>query len=439
MSARPDDAAGDAASRSALRAWTVVAILFLVQMVNYWDKTVVSLAATPIMIEFGLTPAQYGVIAGAFFALYAVGGIAVALLLAPRMPPRKIMALLLVLWSLLQLPIAFAASYPIIVLCRLLLGFGEGAGAPTAVNAAHEWFPNRERNMPSAIVLLGSTVGSLLAAPILTAVIANMGWRAAFLICSALGVLILMLWLALGRSGPYAAISAQSAVADAAAIRSSAKAVWTDPTILGNVAVGFTAYWIVGFTVGWLAPFATRVMGNAQDAAWAMSGIFALQALCVLAIPFLSERLLMNGVSSRLARGGAMAVCMGGAGLALLAMTLLEQPALILGAMAIAIGLTGPVFPLSSAMISEVAPADRRNSTVTIVLSIITVAAVASSMGTGWLLGASGTGWNAALTLHGFIALAGATAGLIMLHPERSIARRAAAANNANFCAEVRT
>lgn len=422
MDGTQDGKAGAAVQRSAVRAWAIVAILFLVQVTNYWDKTVISLAATPIMAEFGLTPAQYGVISGAFFALYAVGGITVALLLAPRLAPRKIMVILLLTWSILQLPIAFAASYPIIVLCRLLLGFGEGAGTPTALNAAHEWFPNHDRNMPSAVVLLGATVGSLLAAPILTAVILDFGWRAAFLVCSALGVVILLLWVVVARSGPYAAATQDSNVAQEPVTRSSTRAVWTDRTIIGNFLVGFTAYWVVGFAVGWLAPFATRVLGDAREAAWAMSAIFALQASFVLIVPFVSGRLLKKGVSSRLARGWLTSGCMAGAGGALLLIPFVDNPLLVLGAMAVAIAFTAVVFPLSAAMISEVAPPDRRNSAVTIVFSLITISAVASSFGTGWLIGQPAYGWNAALTVHGIVGMLGALSGFLLIHPEHSMA-----------------
>lgn len=175
---------GRTATQSRRTAWLIVFLLFLAQMLNYFDKTVVGVAATSIMAELDLTPERYGLVASAFFSLYAVTGVLVALFAAPRFKPRSIMAVLLVIWSLAQLPVLVSASFTTLIAGRVILGMGEGPGTPTSINACHEWFAPAERNMPTALSLFGSQVGSLLAAPILSYIIAvsaggRRSWRAA--------------------------------------------------------------------------------------------------------------------------------------------------------------------------------------------------------------------------------------------------------------------
>jgi predicted MFS family arabinose efflux permease len=214
------------------RAWLIVSMLFLVQVVNYADKTVVSLVAEEIMAEFGSSTAQHGVIVSSFFTLYAGTGLLVAFFAAPRFPPRHILTFLLITWTVVQLPIVIAASFWTLLICRTLLGAGEGAGTPTALNAFHEWFPSEYRNLRSAVILFGSTAGSMIAAPVLTALIASLGWRAAFLTCALFGVAVLAPWIAFGADGPHAA-TACSYDLEGPSQTGIATGLWTDQTLWG--------------------------------------------------------------------------------------------------------------------------------------------------------------------------------------------------------------
>lgn len=420
----------------ATRAWLIVLLLFFVQMTNFVDKTVVSLAAGHIMEEFNLSTEEYGIIGGAFFSLYAVSGLLVAFFITPRYRPRKIIAVMLLIWSLVQLPIVFAASFPILILCRALLGMGEGAATPTALNATHEWFPNKARNMPSALVMFGTTVGSMVAAPILTATIQMYGWRSAFLACAILGATVFCLWLLLSRDGPYGAAPMETAGASPGAADAtpeetaltSGKALWLEPTLLGATVAGTACYWLAGFQVSWLAPYLTELTQDLTRAGWLLSLIFAFQASCTLGVSFVSQRMLRRGFSSRVARSFTIGVSMAVTGLAFIAAELVSGETGKIILIAIAVGMQGPVFPLCAAIISEVTPLGQRNKAMTIILSIVTLAAFPSSILIGVLVGAPGLGWFAALAMNGAVAIFGACFCFFMINPERSLARRAALA-----------
>ncbi len=176
-------------------AWVAVTLAAATQAVNQIDKAVVSLAAEPIMAELDLSTTQYGAVAGSLYALFSLGGIAVGLFAAPRFTARQILIALLIIWSLLQLPIVFAASLAVLVACRVLLGAAEGSGAAMCVNACHDWFPDSRRELPGALMFIGGTLGPMLAAPLLTFIIAEYGWRGAFLACSVIGVVVTLGWV----------------------------------------------------------------------------------------------------------------------------------------------------------------------------------------------------------------------------------------------------
>lgn len=413
----------------AARAWLIVFLLFLVQMMNFIDKSVVSLAAGQIMAEFDLSTEQYGIIGGAFFSLYAASGLVVAFLITPRFRPRKIIAVMLLIWSLVQLPIVFAASFPILILCRALLGMGEGPATPTVLNATHEWFPNKARNMPSAVVMFGTTVGSMVSAPILAMTIQMFGWRSAFLACAILGATVLCLWLLLSRDGPYGATSAEVISPSPKETQSvPRKALWLEPTLLGATAAGTACYWMAGFQVTWLAPYLTTLTQDLTRVGWLLSIIFVFQASCTLGVSFVSQRMLRRGFSSRVARSFTIGVSMAVTGLAFIAAELVPGEASKIVLIAIAVGMQGPVFPLCAAIISEVTPLAQRNKAMTIILSIVTLAAFPSSILIGVLVGAPGFGWFAALAMNGAVAILGACFCFFVINPERSLARRAASA-----------
>jgi MFS family permease len=241
-------------------------------------------------------------------------------------------------------------------------------------------------------------------------------------VCGLLGLLLLLLVLLVGRDGPYRA-EAKAAGSTGATAPIPTRLLVRDTTLLGNLAIGSCAYCMTGFAVGWLPLYLGSITGNLVQTAWLMSGILAFQALVVLTIPMLSQRLVKHGVRSRFARGWTMASCMMASGASFMAATLIVGVRAKLILVAVAVGLPAAVFPISAASISEVTPAPYRNAAVTIIFAGITIPVIFTSLATGWLV--STAGWNGALASYGVIMLAGAAAGYMLLQPERSLMRLA--------------
>lgn len=423
-----NDAAASVPGHVGAKAWFVVAMAACTQAINQIDKAVVGLAAEPIMRELSLSPAEYGLVAGSLFALFAVGGIAIGFLAAPRFTPRAILIVLLLLWSLAQLPIVFAASLSVLIACRVILGAAEGGGTATCVNVCHEWFPDDRRELPSALIIVGGTVGTLLAAPSLTYVIAVYGWRYAFLACSLAGIVILCGWMLFRRDGPYAvaAVQASAGAPEAMPLRR----LFRERTIVGITLVGFCAFWVVGFNVAWLAPYVRDQLGfSPMQSGWILSLIYFGQSVVVLAVAGLSQWLLTLSFSSRAARGHVMAGCLLGSAACFVAMAVAADASMRLVLVTLATGLVGGVFPLSSAMISEVAPPANRYGLMTIILALITLSALVSPPITGAMIDFGRVhGWRPALLLIAGVAAAGAVLALWLLHPAQTIRALADAA-----------
>ena len=174
--------------------WIVVAVSFLATTVNYLDRQCLSIAAPTISKEFHFSNRDYATIVSSFLAAYAImqflaGG------LVDRIGVRRSMAAFLSWWSIAGILHALCNGLWSFRILRFLLGAGEAGNWPASARAVSEWFPSRERGLAVAIFDSGSSLGGLLAPPLVAWLILTRGWRAAFLVTGSLGFLVLALWL----------------------------------------------------------------------------------------------------------------------------------------------------------------------------------------------------------------------------------------------------
>ncbi|BBD99874.1 MFS transporter [Sphingobium amiense] len=403
--------------------WTILLLLFFMQIVNSLDKAVMGLAAVPIMRELHLTPQQYGIIASSFYSLYALSTLVVALLFANRVPPRIILIVLLAAWSTVQLPILFAASFAVLVVCRTALGVAEGPGTPTIINATHEWFAPEDRSLPTALVMFGTTVGPLLGAPILSYLIVAYGWRAAFAACAVLSFAALALWFRFGADGPGATVRPAEARPKSSGPPARWTKVWADRTIVGSLIGGFCAYWGVGFGIAWLAPLLTTGLGyDGITTGWLIALIFAGQGVIGLVLSGLSHAMTKRGAPSRQARGLFIATMQLASAAAFVAAALMTAPPVKVGLILLAASLPGVTFTLGPSILSEVLPPARRNRDIGIILATVSVAGAISPYVSGLFINAhpGAAGYNHALLLVAAILAIGGAVSFATLHPETS-------------------
>ena len=267
----------------------------LVYTLNFIDRTLIAVVAQPIINTFSLTDSQWGLLYGPPFAIfYAVMGLPIALW-ADRSNRVRIIAICIVLWSAMTALCGFAAGFVTLLLFRVGVAVGEAGCTPPANSIIGDYYPARNRARALGIYSMGVTVGSILA-NLFGGPIAQMqgadagawvesiglgslfsalnwemieGWRIAFVVVGAPGILIALIFLMTIKEPPRG-------YSDPPEFKPKQQADWTEafrelkgkPTFwwmtIGASLVAFVGYGLVSFQ----APFLQREHGiGVRDAA----------------------------------------------------------------------------------------------------------------------------------------------------------------------------
>lgn len=174
--------------------WTVVILLFFATTINYIDRQVIGILKPFIAEDLGWSEADYGYIITAFQIAYGIGLIVFGSVL-DKVGTRIGYLWAVAVWSVAGVLHAAVRSVGGFIFARFALGLGESANFPAAVKSVAEWFPVKERAFATGLFNSGSTVGAIMGPIIVSAVMVTYGWRMAFIITGALGVVWMIFWL----------------------------------------------------------------------------------------------------------------------------------------------------------------------------------------------------------------------------------------------------
>jgi MFS transporter, ACS family, D-galactonate transporter len=175
------------------RRWVVMGLLFLGVVVSYMDRGNLSIAAVPIMKDFGLTAAQMGLLLSSFFWTYATFQVPGGALL-DRFGIRKLYAGAFLLWCLASAAIGWARTFEEMIGLRLLLGIGEAIAPLASMSFIKQNFEEREQGLPTAVYVAGLTMGPALGALIGSTLVEWLGWRTMFVATGLGGCLWVIPW-----------------------------------------------------------------------------------------------------------------------------------------------------------------------------------------------------------------------------------------------------
>ena len=173
--------------------WVIVALLFLVAMVNNLDRQTLSVLAPTLRKEMGFGPVEYSYITSAFLAAYTIGYLFCGRVL-DRVGVKIGLAVALAFWSLVGAGHAMAAGWVSLAVFRFLLGLGESFNSPAGVKAIAEWIPPRERGLCMAVFSNGNIVGAIIAPPLVSFLALHFSWPWAFIVTGASGFVLLAIW-----------------------------------------------------------------------------------------------------------------------------------------------------------------------------------------------------------------------------------------------------
>lgn len=178
--------------------WLVVALLFLVALLNYFDRQSLSVVAPRMQADLHLSDTGYGHIVS-LFLLASAFAYALSGFVSDAIGTRKSMALFVAFWSLAEAATAFASSIFLLGFVRFCLGLGEPGLWVAAPKAVGEMLEKKQRSLAIGIYTMGATVGAVIAIPTIVAVTAHLPWRSIFLLDGAIGLLWVPVWWLLYR------------------------------------------------------------------------------------------------------------------------------------------------------------------------------------------------------------------------------------------------
>jgi MFS family permease len=267
----------------------VLIVLTAVYTLNFIDRNLINVIAQPIMTEFGLSDGQFGFLNGPPFAIfYAFMGIPLAMA-ADRFNRVVIMALCISLWSVMAAFCGLATSFLFLLFARIGVAIGEAGSTPPSNSIIADYFKPKSRANALAIFAMGVTIGSALAnyfgGPIARSlsgeVVQNLfagwgwdwavnaldwsqveGWRVAFVVVGAPGVLLALLLLLTVKEPPRGAADPPGATrGERASIIETLKELGGKPTFW-TMAMGASLAGLVGYgLVAFQAPFSARMHG----------------------------------------------------------------------------------------------------------------------------------------------------------------------------------
>lgn len=188
----------------------MIALAFCATLINYLDRQSLSVAEPVLRVQFHLTDIGYSRILFAFMLAYTLMN-GVSGFLIDGLGTRAGYALFTAWWSLSALLQSLAQGPFSLGVYRFLLGLGEAGNWPAAVRVVAEWFPAEERALASGIFNCGSSVGAILAPPVIAFLLIQFGWRSAFILVGCLGFLWVAAWMGLYRRPPAPSVAPASA------------------------------------------------------------------------------------------------------------------------------------------------------------------------------------------------------------------------------------
>jgi MFS transporter, ACS family, D-galactonate transporter len=403
-------------------AWKITFLLFLFMLVNFADKIVVGLAGVPIMTELKLEPEQFGLLGSSFFFLFSIAAIVVGFIVN-RIDTRWVLLALALVWALAQFPMVGTIGFSTLLICRVILGAGEGPAFSVAAHAVYKWFPDEKRTLPTAILSQGSAFGVILAVPALNWVIVNYSWHYAFGALGVVGLMWALAWLIMGKEGPLV----NTVAMNAAEIRIPYFQLLTSRTFIGCCAATFGAYWALSLGLTWFTSFIIKGLGfSQQDAGWISILPWIFGATIVMLTGWISQVLMARGVSTRGARGvlGSVPLIVGGSILALL--PYVDGASLRIALLVVGAGLCGSIYVVCPPMIGEFTPVSQRGAVIAIYGAIYTLAGIlAPSVMGGVIQRASGVveGYMTGYVINAVIMITSGLLGLLLLWPNTERAR----------------
>jgi MFS transporter, ACS family, glucarate transporter len=303
--------------------WLVIACTFIVAAVSYLDRNNVSIAASSLQAEFGLTDTQLGAVFSAFIIGYAFTQ-PFAGRVADRFGASRSIGVAILWWSVFTaalplLPTGIPGAIALLLAVRFLLGIGEAIIFPASNRLVASWIPSSERGLANGLIFAGVGVGGGVAPPLITYMMITHSWRSAFWLCAVIGVVVGAFWMLLVRNTPReqrrvgaAEIAYIESGLPQQALSVTRTASWKEVLINKNVVILTLSYFCYGYVAyiffTWFFKYLSDVRGlNLKSSALYATLPFVAMAIASPFGGFVSDRLVKR-MGKRVGRCGVAGV-----------------------------------------------------------------------------------------------------------------------------------
>ena len=242
-------------------------MLATIYVFNYIDRLLISILIEPIKLEFGVSDTQIGLLSGVAFAIfYTLFGFPIGRL-SDRIGRKPVIALACIAWSAMTMLCGVATSFVMLLLFRIGVAVGEAGGTAPSVAMVADLYPPKQRSRALSVFMMGPSLGAVLGLGLGGWIAQTYGWRTAFIVIGAPGVVLgLLLWLTV-RSPRPPAPAAPVAGAAPENWRTTLVELLKTPSFLLIMLAG-TLAGVMGYAIGtWNPSFLIRSHGTSlQDA-----------------------------------------------------------------------------------------------------------------------------------------------------------------------------
>ncbi len=307
----------------------VVVLLALSILINYIDRSNLSIAAPLLQDELHISNTQLGTLLAAFFWTYGLMQIPIGWLV-DRFDVKWVFSIGFFLWSIATATTGLLHGFAALIVVRVILGIGESVAIPSYSKIFGTYFSEARRGLPNAMITAGLSLGPALGILIGGKAVDAFGWRP-FFVALGLGALIwLAPWLAWMPRRPVAPARASSQSVGVLTILRQ-RSAWG--TCLGQFCVNYFLY----FLLTWLPTFLKRGRGFSMDEVAKYGALlFLMSAIGATTWGRLGDQWIKAGATPTLVRKGALVIGHIGIGITLVLTILARGPALIF-----VLGLTG--------------------------------------------------------------------------------------------------
>ncbi len=183
------------------RSWLLLALLFGIGLLNYLDRQTLSILKATLKGEFALTDTHYSWLVTAFMGPYILFYV-ISGRLVDRCGTRLSLGVFTAVWSVANIFSGLAGNFSQLAGARALLGAAEPGAFPAIQRVMMTWFPKERRAFAWSLLSPCTTVGAIIAPPLVAALTGWWNWHFAFILPGIVGLGLALAWWFSDRNPP---------------------------------------------------------------------------------------------------------------------------------------------------------------------------------------------------------------------------------------------